>query len=337
MASSKITVMAAAEAGAPFEKKTIDVPEALGADEVELTVESCGICHSDVSMWKNNWGMTQYPFVGGHEIFGTVSAVGSGVKSIKVGQKAGIGWHAGYCGECKQCGSGDQNLCGNAQGTIVERHGGWADKVRASAKAVVAVPEGYEGDHVGPLFCGGVTVFTPILEYAKPEMHVGVIGIGGLGSMAVQLLSKWGCHVTAFTSSEAKKKSAVELGAHAVVSSTDNVELSKAAGTLDMIISTVNVTLNWDAVINTLAPRGRLHLVGATLEPIPVAAFGIMMQQRTISGSPVGSPQTIATLLEFAKRHDIRPPVHKTFKFDDVNDALAELEKNPQGRVVLKW
>jgi uncharacterized zinc-type alcohol dehydrogenase-like protein len=337
MAASKITAMAAAEAGAKFEKTTIDVAAPLGADEVELSVESCGICHSDVSMWKNDWGMTAYPFVGGHEIFGTVSAIGANVKSVKVGQQAGIGWHAGYCNECKQCGSGDQNLCAKGQPTIAGRHGGWADKVRAAAQAVVAVPEGYGGDHVGPLFCGGVTVFTPILEYAKPEMRVGVVGIGGLGSMAIQLLNKWGCHVTAFTSSPAKRKTALELGAHATVSSTDNVELSNAAGTLDMIISTVNVTLNWDAIINALAPRGRLHLCGATLEPIPVAAFGIMMQQRTISGSPVGSPQTIATLLEFCKRHEIRPPVHKTFKFDDVNEALAELDSNPQGRVVLKW
>jgi alcohol/geraniol dehydrogenase (NADP+) len=337
MAATKITVMAAAEAGGKFEKTTIDVAAPLGADEVELAVESCGICHSDVSMWKNEWGMSQYPFVGGHEIFGTVSAVGDAVKNLKVGQKAGIGWHAAYCGECKQCGTGDQNLCGSASGTIVARHGGWADKVRASSKAVVAVPEGYEGDHVGPLFCGGITVFTPILEFAKPDMRVGVIGIGGLGSMAIQLLNKWGCHVTAFTSSAAKRQSALELGAHATVSSTDNVELSNVAGSFDMIISTVNVKLNWDAIIGALAPRGRLHLVGATLEPIPVGAFSLLMAQRTISGSPVGSPAAIATLLEFAQRHNIRPPVHKVFKFEEVNEALAELDSNPQGRIVLKW
>lgn len=332
---SKVIAYAAAEKGAPFEKTEVALGP-LGDDEVELAVESAGICHSDVSMWKNDWGMTQYPFVGGHENFGTVAAVGKNVSSVKVGQKAGIGWHAGYCMACDSCACGDHNLCGNSQPTIVGRHGGWAQRVRAKAAAVVAVPEGYEGDHVGPLFCGGITVFTPILEYAKPEMKVGVIGIGGLGSMAVQFFSKWGCEVTAFTSSAAKKESAKQLGAVDAISSTDNNELAKAAGRFDMIISTVNVTLNWDAVLNTLKPRGRLHIVGATLEPIPVAAFTLMMQQRQLSGSPVGSPKAIKTMLEFANRHGIKPQV-QTFKFSEINEALKELEKNPQGRIVLKW
>jgi len=167
-------------------------------------------------------------------------------------------------------------------------------------------------------------------------MKVGVIGIGGLGSMAVQFFSKWGCEVTAFTSSAAKKESAKQLGAADAISSTDNNELAKAAGRFDMIISTVNVTLNWDAVLNTLKPRGRLHIVGATLEPIPVAAFTLMMSQRQLSGSPVGSPKAIKTMLEFANRHGIKPQV-QTFKFSEINEALKELEKNPQGRIVLKW
>ena len=334
--NTTVTAMVAPDAGKPFERKDIELPP-LGDDDVELDVESCGICHSDLSMWKNEWQMAKYPFVGGHEVFGKVAAVGKNVKNLKVGQQAGLGWHAGYCNNCKQCNRGDNNLCGESSMTIVGRHGAWAKKVRAQAKAVIAVPEGFEGDHVGPLFCGGITVFTPILEFAKPNMNVGVIGIGGLGSMAVQMLSKWGCNVTAFTSSAAKKQSAIELGARDAISSTDDKELEGAANRFDLIISTVNVKLNWDAIIKTLAPRGRLHLCGATTEPIPVQAFSMLFGAKQLSGAPVGSPDGIQTMLEFAARHNIRTPIHKTFKFTEVNEALAELEKsNPRGRIVLK-
>ena len=333
--ATKVTAMSAPEAGKPWQKVEIELPP-LVDDRVEISIESCGICHSDMSMWNNDWGMSAFPFVGGHEGFGTVTAVGKNVKSLKVGQKAGLGWDSGYCNACNQCRKGDNNLCGNKEMTIVQRHGCFAQKVHANADAVVAIPEGFEGDHVGPLFCGGITVFTPVLEYAKPEMKVGVIGIGGLGSMAVQMLAKWGCHVTAFTSSEAKRKTALELGAHRTVSSTDGNELAGVAGQFDLIVSTVNVTMKWDAIIGALGPRGRLHLVGATMEPIPVAAFGLLFGHKCISGSPVGSPAAIATMLDFCSRHTLKPQV-QVFKFEQINEAFEEMKKNPQGRIVLKW
>lgn len=317
----------------PFEFE----PGKLGADEVEIKVESCGICHSDLSMLDNEWGFTQYPFVPGHEVVGSISDLGSDVKGFKVGDKVGLGWHSGYCLNCQTCHSGDHNLCPSAEPTIAGRHGGFADKVRAQATAVVALPEGIDPDKAGPLFCGGITVFNPLIQFdIKPTSKVAVIGIGGLGHMALQFLNAWGCHVTAFTSSEAKQKEALELGAHAVLDTRDKKALESVQNEFDLILSTVNVKLNWNAYLNTLAPKGRLHFVGATLEPLDIGVFSLIGAQRTISGSPVGSPGTIKTMLDFAALHNIEP-VTQTYDFKDVNKAIKELrEGKAHYRIVLK-
>lgn len=331
-----IKAYAAKAPGAKFEPFEYD-PGPLGKDEVELDVESCGICHSDLSMLDNEWGFTQYPFVPGHEVIGVVSAVGESVTSVKVGQRVGLGWHSAYCNSCSTCLAGDHNLCASAQATIAGRHGGFADKVRAQAVSVVALPEGIDADSAGPLFCGGVTVFNPLVQFdVKPTAKVGVIGIGGLGHIALQFLRSWGCEVTAFTSSESKKAEALKLGAHNVLDSSNAAALQAAAGEFDFIISTVNVKLDWNAYIATLAPKGRLHFVGATLQPLDVAVFPLIGGQRSISGSPVGSPATIKTMLEFAALHGIKP-VTEYFAFDQVNEAMDKLRQGKAHyRIVLK-
>ena len=300
-------------------------PGQLKPDEVEIDVQYCGICHSDLSVIDNEWGITTYPVVPGHEVVGTIGKMGDGVKHLKVGQVVGLGWHAGYCNECEPCKTGDHNLCATAQATIVGHHGGFADKVRASADSVVPIPDGIDLESAGPLFCGGVTVFNPLVQFdIKPTDKVAVIGIGGLGHMALQFLNGWGCDVTAFTSSEDKKKEALALGAHHTLSSRDTKEIEAAAGRFDMAISTVNVKLDWNLYLGTLKPRGRLHFVGATLDPLDIKVFSLIMAQRSISGSPVGSPLTIARMLEFAKRHHIKPVIEK-FSFDDINKAIERL------------
>ncbi len=162
-----------------------------------------------------------------------------------------------------------------------------------------------------------------------------MIGIGGLGHMAVQFLNAWGCEVTAFTSSDAKITEALELGAHHTINSRDPEAIAAAANQFDFLISTVNVKLNWNAYLSTLKPHGRLHFVGAALEPLDINVFALIMQQRSISGSPVGSPATIAKMLEFAKLHNIQPIV-ETFKFEQVNEAIAHLESgSAHYRIVL--
>lgn len=311
-------------------------PGPLRAHEVEIDVKFCGICHSDLSVIDNEWGMTQYPVVAGHEVVGTISQVGDHVHDLEVGQVVGLGWHSGYCNACEPCHAGDQNLCATAQATIIGHHGGFADKVRADANSVVPIPEGIDLASAGPLFCGGVTVFNPLVQFdVQPTDKVAVIGIGGLGHMALQFLNAWGCEVTAFTSSEDKKKEALELGAHHTLNSRDPKALEAAAGRFDLLISTVNVKLDWNLYLGTLKPRGRLHFVGATLDPLDINVFSLIMAQRSISGSPVGSPATIGKMLEFALRHNIKPVI-EVFSFDQINEAVDRLRSGKAHyRVVL--
>lgn len=331
-----IHAMAAETKGGRFTSFEYD-PGPLHPEQVEVAVEHCGICHSDLSMLDNEWGRTAYPFVPGHEIVGTVAAMGSQVKGLKVGQRVGVGWFTGSCMHCRQCIGGDQHLCAGTEETIVGRHGGFAERVRAHWAWAFPLPQGLDASSAGPLFCGGITVFNPILlAGVKPTDRVGVVGIGGLGHLALKFLSAWGCEVTAFTSSAAKHDEARKLGAHHAVSSTDKAALKGLRRSFDFIIVTVNVALDWNAYIAALKPKGRLHFVGAVLEPIPVAAFSLIGGQKTIGGSPTGSPGAIATMLEFCARHKIAPQV-ETFAMAQVNEAMEHLRSGKaRYRVVLK-
>ncbi|SMP67344.1 uncharacterized zinc-type alcohol dehydrogenase-like protein [Neorhodopirellula lusitana] len=330
-----IHAYAVKEAGGALEPFEYQVGP-LGHDEVEIDVTSCGICHSDISMIDNEWGMTEYPLVPGHEITGTIAAIGAGVDRLKVGQTVGLGWSSGSCMTCHQCMSGDHNLCGDNEGTIVGRHGGFADKVRCQKAWAIPLPDGIDPKKAGPLFCGGLTVFNPIVQFdVRPTHRVGVVGIGGLGHLALQFLNKWGCEVTAFTSSASKAEEAKSLGAHKIINSRSDSELTDAAGSFDFILSTVAVTLDWEKYFAALSQRGRLHVVGAALEPIPAAAFPLIAGQKSLSGSPIGSPATAATMLEFCARHDIEATTEH-FPMSDVNEALDHLRAgNAKYRIVL--
>jgi alcohol/geraniol dehydrogenase (NADP+) len=332
---AKIRAYAAAGPNDPLKPFEYD-PGPLKPDQVEIAVKYCGLCHSDLSMLRNHWGMTTYPFVPGHEVAGTVAEVGRDVTHLKIGQAVGLGWYSGSDNICRQCLGGDHNLCPNAEGTIVGRHGGFADRVRCQALWATPIPDGLDPARVGPLFCGGITVFNPIVQFGvRPTDRVGVVGIGGLGHLALQFLRKWGCEVVAFTSSDSKKQEALDLGAHRTINSRDDAQLAAAKGSLNFILSTVNVSLNWPAYVDCLAPKGRLHTVGAVPEPIAVGAFPLIMQQKSLSGSPLGSPATTATMIDFCARHGIAP-VTETFPLNQVNEALAHLEAGKaRYRVVL--
>jgi uncharacterized zinc-type alcohol dehydrogenase-like protein len=301
-------------------------PGPLRPEEVEVAVEYCGICHSDLSVWNNDWGFSQYPLVPGHEAIGRVVAVGEQARGfLQVGQRVGIGWTAESCMHCRLCLAGDQHLCAQAVPTMVGRHGAFAERVRAHWAWTIPVPDGLDAGAAGPLLCGGVTVFAPFPAFGvKPTGRVGVVGIGGLGHMALQFAAAWGCEVTAFTSSESKSAEARGFGAHRVVSSRGSDAIRAIAGSLDLLLVTVNVPLDWAALLATVAPHGRMHVVGAVLEPIPVNAFDLIGAQRSISGSPTGPPVTIATMFDFAVRHNIAPRVEH-FPMSRVNDALAHL------------
>ena len=331
-----IKAYAAHEPGGELKPFEYD-PGALGAQDVEINVEYCGICHSDLSMLNNEWGSTQYPFVPGHEVIGTIGAIGNDVTTVKVGQRVGLGWYSRSCTECEWCMSGDHNLCLTAEGTIVGRPGGFADKVRAHHKWVFPIPEQVNPAVIGPLLCGGVTVFNPIVQFdIQPTAHVAVIGIGGLGHMALGFLRAWGCDVTAFSTSPDKEAEARELGANHFINTRDPDALKSVENTFDLIISTINADLDWNMYIATLRPRGRLHLVGVTPSPLSIGLFPLIAGQKSISGSPTGSPATITKMLDFAARQKVEP-ITETFPFEQVNEAMEKLRNGkPRYRLVLK-
>ena len=198
--------------------------------------------------------------------------------------------------------------------------------MRAQWPWVVPLPEGLDAANAGPLLCGGTTVFAPLKVFnVKPTDHVGVVGIGGLGHLGVKFARAWGCEVTAFTSNESKADEARSFGAHHVVGTHNEADLKRIAGSLDLLLVTVNAPLNWPAMIAALRAKGRLHIVGVVPEPIPVHAFDLIGAQKSVSGTPSGSPSTIADMLEFSARHKISPQTEH-FPIDKVNDAMAHLK-----------
>src|SRR6266852_5907385 len=220
------------------------VPGPLGPEEVEIKVTHCGLCHSDLSMIDNEWAMSTFPLVPGHEAVGTVLALGEHAKGLKIGQRP----------------------------------------------CVRSLPDALDQATTGPLLCGGVTVFTPFLDYGvPPTAKVGIIGIGGLGHMALQFANKWGCEVHAFTTSDSKEEEARRLGAHFVHNTRRERVFKSIAGSLDLILSTVNVPLDIPAFLDTLAPNGCFHNIGAGLKPLEVPAFSLILGQKSVAGSPTAS------------------------------------------------
>jgi uncharacterized zinc-type alcohol dehydrogenase-like protein len=332
---TQFNAYAASTAGGPLQPFSFD-PGEIGSEEVEIKVTHCGLCHSDLSMLDNEWGMSKYPFVPGHEVSGTVVALGEGAKGLKIGQRVGLGWSAHSCLACHECLSGDQHLCSTIQGTIIGRHGGFADRVRAQWTWVRPLPDALDLAKTGPLLCGGVTVFAPLMIHNIPSTaRVGIIGIGGLGHMALQFANKWGCEVHAFTTSDSKEAEARKLGAHQVHNTKQEGALKKLAGSLDLIISTISAPLDVAGLLDTLAPKGRLHNVGAVLKPLEVPAFSLILGQRSVSGSPSGSPTVIDHMLAFSARHSIAP-ITETFPMSKVNDAIERLRSGKaRYRIVL--
>ncbi|OQP46281.1 alcohol dehydrogenase [Niastella yeongjuensis] len=314
-------------------------PGPLGPEEVDIAVEYCGICHSDLSMLHNDWGITTYPFVPGHEAIGKVVALGEVAKEkgLTIGQRVGVGWNKSACLHCEHCLKGAYELCTTGKATIVGHHGAFANRVRSHWVWAVPIPAGVDAAAAGPLLCGGITVFAPLLDgHVLPTHKVGVFGIGGLGHMAIKFLKAWGCEITAFTSSNSKFEEARSFGATHTASSTDSEAMKKLAGSLDFIMITANATLDWDSIIALLKPGGKLHIVGAVLEPIPVRVMSLLAGKKSISSSPAGSRIQTDQMLQFAAQHNIAPMV-EYFPMSRINEAMAHLEAGKaRYRIVLK-
>ena len=323
--SEKIKAYAVSGPKTKFEVFEYD-PGELRSEQVEVRVKHAGICHSDLSMRDNEWGNSVYPFVGGHESVGEIVALGENTRGLKLGDMVGVGWNSGSCLHCEHCLSGYQINCAELEQTIIGRFGGFGDRVRCNWEWAVKLPDGVDAAKAGPLFCGGITVFNPFVQNEiKPTDKVGIVGIGGLGHMAIQFADKWGCEVTAFTTSASKADEARRMGADHIVDTHSSDELATVAGKFDMIMTTANQPLDWQAYFAALAPKGKLHVVGAVLEPIPVSSFNLIMGQKSVTGTATGSPAVVSSMLDFCARHDINA-VTEHFPMSSINDAFDHLE-----------
>lgn len=308
----------------PFKYET----EELQPQEVEIDITHCGLCHSDLHLMNNDWGMTQFPFIPGHEIVGTITLKGSHVKDRAVGQRVAVGWQADSCGTCEWCTRGDENLCANSVPTCVRRHGGFADKVRVNARFAVPVPEALRSENTAPLMCGGITVYNPIRTSGVfPGSRVAVIGIGGLGHLALQFAHVFGAEVTAISTSLDKEEEARSLGADHFANSRDNGAMQKLAGSFDLILSTIVQDQDWSTMLAALRPRGTLWFLGALASPISIPIFPLIVGQRSVVASPSGSPSMLREMLEVAARHNVQAKT-ELFPMAKVNDAVAKLKKN---------
>jgi uncharacterized zinc-type alcohol dehydrogenase-like protein len=302
--------------------------EDLAPHEVEVKISHCGVCRSDVHLIDNDWGLSKYPFIPGHEIIGTVTSVGSAVIDRKPGERVGIGWQADSCGICEWCRQGDEHLCASSQPTCIGRNGGYADAIRVNSRFVIPIPEALESENAAPLLCAGITVYSPLRNHlARPSSRVGVIGIGGLGHLGIQFARAFGCEVTAFSTSKDKEAEARELGAHNFVNTLDTGALKKVGNSYDLILATVSADQDFQSFINALRPKGTLVVLGASPSPLQIAGFSLISGQKAIAGSPTGSPHDLREMLDVAARHNVKA-ITESFRMKDANEAVKRVKKN---------
>jgi uncharacterized zinc-type alcohol dehydrogenase-like protein len=221
-----------------------------------------------------------------------------------------------------------ENLCPAAESTCVHRHGGYADRVRANSRFVIPIPDALESVHTAPLLCGGITVYNPLRTHGvNPSSRVGIVGIGGLGHMAIQFARVFGAEVTAFSTSASKEEEARSLGAHHFINSRESKALKEAAGTQDFILFTANADQDWGAYIQALRPTGTLCFVGIPPSPVSIHAFPLISGMRSISGNPTGSPYRIKEMLDVAARHGVKAKT-ELFPMNQANTAIEKVKKN---------
>jgi uncharacterized zinc-type alcohol dehydrogenase-like protein len=309
----------------------------LGEQDVEIEVTHCGLCHSDVHLIDDAWSRSSFPLVPGHEVVGRVTAVGPLVTHLAVGARAGVGWQRSACFACEACLAGHENLCKKQEATCVGHHGGMAERLRTDGRFAFALPDTLDAAEAAPLLCGGVTVFSPLRRFrADATRTIGVVGVGGLGHLAIRFAAAFGCEVIAFTSSPDKGPEILAMGAHEVVSSTDPRALKRLEGRIDLLVSTVPARLDWILYLQALRENGVLCLVGASPGLIQVPAAQLLTGQKSICGSDIGDRATIAEMLRFAARHRIAPTV-ETRPMPEVNLGIERLRANQaRYRVVMK-
>ena len=307
-----------------------------GERDVEIEIMFCGVCHSDLHQARNEWGGSVYPVVPGHEIVGKVVRIGSDVQSFKVGDLAAVGCMVDACRQCEHCANGLEQYC--AEGPVytynsADKHlgghtfGGYSDKVVVDEAFVLHLPETLDPAGAAPLLCAGITTYSPLKHWkAGPGKRVGVIGIGGLGHMAIKIGRAMGAHIVAITTSATKRKEALRLGAHEVILSTEVAEMKAASSSLDLIIDTVSAQHDINYYLNLLRLDGTLALVGLPENPLPVHPFSLVAGRRSFSGSSIGGIAETAEMLRFCADHNIVSDI-ELIRIQDINKAYERLAK----------
>lgn len=309
---------------APLQRGELSLSE-LPADEVEIEVEACGLCHSDVSMWRNAWGRGGFPLVLGHEVVGRVVARGAQVPALYPGQRVGVGWYRRSCMACQACRRGDLQHCELLQRLLTDGHGGLAERIRCHWAWAFPIPAALSPQRAGSLFCAGITAFAPISRYAHATHRAAVVGVGGLGHLAIRFLRAFGCEVLAIVRDQAQARDALALGAHQAVSLAAVEHGSVPRQAVDLMLITTGAKLPWPALTSLLAPQARLHLLAMQCEALPIAPAALIPQAITISSSPLGRPDEVTAMLSFCVRHDIQPIV-ECMPMHEANSALRRLE-----------
>lgn len=331
---------AAQSATTPLAPHTIERREP-GAKDVAIDILFCGVCHSDLHTARGEWPGIKFPSVPGHEIVGRVTAVGSDVAKYKVGDLVGVGCLVDSCRTCPSCSEGLENYCEGPVGATGTYNGammGDSPNTFGGYSAAIVVDEGFvlkithdEKDlaAVAPLLCAGITTYSPLRHWgAGPGKKVGIVGIGGLGHMGVKLAHAMGAHVVAFTTSPAKEKEALALGADEVVVSTDPAQMAKHARSFDFILNTVAVPHSLDAYTNLLKRDGTLTLVGAPSQSHPSPdVFSLLFARRSIAGSIIGGIAETQEMLDFCAKHNITADIEQ-IAMQDIEPAYARMLKS---------
>lgn len=306
---------------------------ALGPFDCLLRVLACGLCSSDLHMVDNHWGMSHYPLVPGHEVVGEVVDIGSGVNQVSVGDRVGVGWQRSACFRCHDCVSGREHCCNKGyQALLADGYGGFAEQMVADSRFCFPIPEGLSTDAAGPLLCGGITVYSALhaagMTSGQESQEIGVIGLGGLGHLAIQFAAKSGNRVTVFTSSEDKAAAASRLGAHqTILTQPDGRPASAPDRSLDLLISTVPSQLPWEAYVELVRPGGALTFVGVPPGPATLPLDAMILHRRRLLTSSIAGRPMIRETLDVAARIGVRPTI-ETFPLAEVNQAIRRLREN---------
>ena len=306
-------------------------------NDVQIAIEHCGVCHTDIHFVNNDWGMTNYPVVPGHEIVGRVTEVGSSVKNFKAGDRAAIGCLVDSCGVCVNCEKGLEQYCLNGFTATYNSettdpggftYGGYSTSVVAKESFILSIPDNLKGPGVAPLLCAGITTYSPLRNWnISPGQKVGVIGLGGLGHMGVKFGRALGAQVTMITSSEQKGEDARMLGAHEVLLSTSANALAKEAGSFDFLLNTIPVDHDLTPFLELLKTDGAMCVVGA-VEPLSkVNAAQLIFGRRSLTGSLIGGIAETQEMLNFCGENDILSEV-EVIRMDEINEAFERMRKS---------